>query len=132
VRLGLALDGVNPFGDLNSCHSTQLVVLLNYNLPPWLVIKKYFLMLTLIIPSKESCTSINVDAYLNAKFNLKAMCIQNIHDFSTYGLFVGCVIKGHMGCPLCGPTIDSKSSKKLKKMVFCGTCKYLPKSHPYR
>jgi hypothetical protein len=27
IILGLALDGVNPFGDLNSCHSTWLVIL---------------------------------------------------------------------------------------------------------
>jgi hypothetical protein len=52
VRLGLALDGVNPFGDLNSCHSTWLVIVLNYSLPPRLVTKRYFLMLALIIRSK--------------------------------------------------------------------------------
>ncbi len=34
IRLGLALDGVNLFGDFNSCHSTWPMVLLNYNLPP--------------------------------------------------------------------------------------------------
>jgi hypothetical protein len=34
ARLGLALNGVNPFDDLSSCHSTWLVVLFNYNLPP--------------------------------------------------------------------------------------------------
>jgi hypothetical protein len=40
VRLGLALDGVNPFGDLCNCHSTWPMVLLNSNLPPWLVTKE--------------------------------------------------------------------------------------------
>jgi hypothetical protein len=64
VRLGLALEGVNPFGDLSSCHSTWLMILLNYNLPPWLVIKHFFMMLTLIIHGKESVTSSNVDVYL--------------------------------------------------------------------
>ncbi len=29
IRLGLVLDGVNPFGDLSSCHSTWLMILLN-------------------------------------------------------------------------------------------------------
>jgi hypothetical protein len=38
IKLGLALDEFNPFEDLNSCHFTWLVVLLNCNLPPWLVI----------------------------------------------------------------------------------------------
>jgi hypothetical protein len=65
VRLGLALDGVNLFGDLNSYHSTWLVILLNYCLPPWLVTKRYFLMLALIIRSKKSITSGNADAYLH-------------------------------------------------------------------
>jgi hypothetical protein len=55
---------VNPFGDLSSCHFTWPVVLLNYNLPPWLVTKRYFMMLAIIIPSKESMTSGNIDVYL--------------------------------------------------------------------
>ncbi len=118
------LDGVNPFGDLSSCHSTWLVILLNCNLPPWLVTKRYFMMLTLIIPRKESITSSNVnvylqplvdelhvlwrgvkvwDAYLGASFSLKAMCMWNIHVFPGYGLFASCVTKGHIGCPPCDP-----------------------------
>jgi hypothetical protein len=43
---------VNLFGDLSSCHSTWLMVFQNYNLPPWLVTKRHFFKLTLIIPSK--------------------------------------------------------------------------------
>jgi hypothetical protein len=39
ISFRLAFDGVNPFGDLSSCHSTWLMILLNYNLPPWLVTK---------------------------------------------------------------------------------------------
>jgi hypothetical protein len=40
-----------------------------------------------------------------ATFNLKAMCMWSIHNFPTYGLFTGCVAKGHVGCPSCGPPI---------------------------
>jgi hypothetical protein len=64
VRIGLALDGVNPFGDLSLCHSTWPMVLQNYNLPLWLVTKRYFLMLALIITRKKSYTSTNVDVFL--------------------------------------------------------------------
>jgi hypothetical protein len=124
---------VNLFGDLNSCHSTWPVVLLNYNLPPWLSTKRHFLKLALIILGKESCTSNNVyvylehlieklqllwkgveafDVYLGAKFTLKAMCIWSIHDFPTHNLFVGCVMKGHVGCPWCGLVTKSYFSKK--------------------
>jgi hypothetical protein len=39
IQLGLTFDGVNPFGDLSSCHSTWLVIVFNYNLLPCLVTK---------------------------------------------------------------------------------------------
>jgi hypothetical protein len=64
VRLGLALDGVNPFKDMSSCNSTWLIILLNYKFPHYLVTKQYFLMLVMIILGKESMTSTNVDVYL--------------------------------------------------------------------
>jgi hypothetical protein len=72
------------------------------------------------------------DAHLGSRFNLKAMCIWNIHDFPTYKLLVGVVIKGHVGCPPCGPSINSSNSKKLKKIVYCGACKHLLRAHPYQ
>ncbi len=57
IILGLTLDGVNPFGDLSSCHFTWSIILLNYNLPPWLVVGfNHF--------CKESITVTNVDVYL--------------------------------------------------------------------
>lgn len=49
VRLGLALDGINPFQNQSLSHSTWHVFMLNYNLSPWLVTKNFFMMLTLII-----------------------------------------------------------------------------------
>ena len=52
VRLGLATDGVNPFSIKRSTHSTWPVLLMNYNVPPWMTTKKHFIMLSLIIPSK--------------------------------------------------------------------------------
>jgi hypothetical protein len=64
IRLGMALDGVNPFSNQSLSHSTWPVVLPNYNLPPWLVTKRFFIMLALLIPGKESITSENLDTYL--------------------------------------------------------------------
>jgi len=34
VKLGLATDGVNPFGEKNNAWSTSHLLFLNYNLPP--------------------------------------------------------------------------------------------------
>jgi hypothetical protein len=39
VRLGLASDGFNPFGNMSSSHSTWPVMLVPYNLPPWMCMK---------------------------------------------------------------------------------------------
>ncbi len=39
VQLGLAMDGVNSFGIQRSNWSTWPVVMLNYNILPWLTIK---------------------------------------------------------------------------------------------
>ncbi len=62
--LALATDGMNPFGEFNLKHSTQLVLLLMYNLFPWLVTKKFFVMLSVIIPGKESVKDAYMDTYM--------------------------------------------------------------------
>ena len=50
VRLGLAADGVSPYRSMNISHSTWPVLLVNYNLPPWLIMKPENLILSSIIP----------------------------------------------------------------------------------
>ncbi|XP_074327759.1 uncharacterized protein LOC141665675 [Apium graveolens] len=50
VRLGLAADGFNPYQSMNISHSTWPVVLVNYNLPPWLIMKPENLILSTLIP----------------------------------------------------------------------------------
>ena len=42
VRLGLASDGFNPFGMLNVTYTTWPVILIPYNLPPWLCLKQSY------------------------------------------------------------------------------------------
>ena len=41
IRLGMALDGVNPYSTQSLSHSTWPVIMLNYNLPPWLITKTF-------------------------------------------------------------------------------------------
>ncbi|XP_028125035.1 uncharacterized protein LOC114321972 [Camellia sinensis] len=60
VRLGLAIDGFNPF---RNSYSLWPVVLIPYNLPPWLVMKDPFLMMSLLIPG-ESQLGIDIDIYM--------------------------------------------------------------------
>ena len=50
VRLSLAADGVNPFGELRSTYSVWPVFVINNNLPPWMSIKREHTILAMIVP----------------------------------------------------------------------------------
>nr|GEX57581.1 hypothetical protein [Tanacetum cinerariifolium] len=63
VRLGLAADGFNPFGNLSQAYSMWQVILITYNLPLWLCMKESSFMLTLLIPSPKSPGK-DIDVYL--------------------------------------------------------------------
>lgn len=54
ARISLAMDGVNPFGDLRTTYSIWPVLIINNNLPPWMAMKKEHAMLTLIIPGTRT------------------------------------------------------------------------------
>ena len=46
---GLSTDGMNPFGEQSCSHSTWPVTLCIYNLPPWLCMKRKFIMMPVLI-----------------------------------------------------------------------------------
>jgi hypothetical protein len=50
VRLSLATDGVNPFGELRSVYSVWTIFVINNSVPPLMSIKREHIMLTMIIP----------------------------------------------------------------------------------
>ncbi|XP_062086893.1 uncharacterized protein LOC133793596 [Humulus lupulus] len=54
VRLGLAADGFNPFGNMSQAYSMWPVVLANYNLPPWMCMKDNNFILSILIPGPKS------------------------------------------------------------------------------
>lgn len=156
IRLGMALDGVNPFSNQSLSHSTWPVLLVNYNLPAWLVTKPFFIMMALLIPGKESVTSENIDVYLaplieelqelwegvpaidvseepqKQQFTLRALLLWCIHDYPAYGLTSGQVTKGYRACTECGPHVSTRRSKALGKNVYLGHRRYLNRRHPYR
>ena len=63
MRLGLASDGFNPFDNMSTTYSIWLVVLMPYNLPPWMIIKDLFMILSLIIHGRIAPGN-NTDVYL--------------------------------------------------------------------
>ena len=54
LYLGLVVDGVNPFGNQNLRHSTWPLLTIMYNLPSWLVARRFFVSLTMIIPGERA------------------------------------------------------------------------------
>ena len=63
VRFALSTDGMNPFGDRTSTHSTWSVILFLYNLPPLLCQNRKYWLLTIII-SGPKAPGIDIDAFL--------------------------------------------------------------------
>lgn len=158
VHLGLCADGLNPYSQKRSTHSLCPVLLLNYNIPPWLTIKKFFIMMALLIPGPEAVTGSCIDVYMSplleelrelwiegvacydaarwrgeAMFTLRAMVLWCIHDFPAYGMMAGTTNKGYCGCPICGPNTQARWSTNLCKVVYGGRHRrWLPPDHPFR
>ena len=156
VHLGLAADGVNPFKLQRSTWSTWPVMLLNYNIPPWLTTKKFFIMLVLLIPGKQSVTAQFFDVYLAPlveelqqlwkgviaydvmkevgmrNFKLRAMLLWTIHDFPGYGTVAGVVHQGYVACPVCGPDFRGEHSIELGKQTYTDTRRWLPHDDLWR
>ena len=63
VRFGLASDGFNPFRTLNSTFSTWPVILIPYNLPPWMCMKQSSLILSMVIPDDKGPEN-DIDIFL--------------------------------------------------------------------
>ncbi|KAI5316905.1 hypothetical protein L3X38_036612 [Prunus dulcis] len=153
LRLALSSDGFNPHSSLSSRYSCWPVILVTYNLPPWLCMKRKFMMLTLLISGpKQPGNDIDVylepliddlkslwvgirgvyDAHNGEYFTLRAALMWTINDFPAYGNLSGCVVKGYKACPICGDDTPSHRLKNGHKICYIGHRKWLPINHPYR
>ncbi|XP_028095166.1 uncharacterized protein LOC114295170 [Camellia sinensis] len=151
VRLGLAVDGFNPFRNMSNSYSLWPVVLIPYNLPPWLVMKDPFLMMSLLIPG-ESQPGIDIDVYMRLvvdelnelwengalsydavtgeSFQMRAALMWTIHDWPAFGDISGWRTKGHYSCYTCN---DDPYFQSLKgKTAYTNHRCYLPQNHPER
>ncbi|XP_061999903.1 uncharacterized protein LOC133717210 [Rosa rugosa] len=153
VRLGLASDGFNPFGMMSLSHSTWPVIVTVYNLPPWLCMKKSYMMLSLLIPGPKSPgNDIDVylqplidelkmlwaegvptyDAFKKEVFQMRAALLWTINDFPAYAMLSGYSTKGSKACPTCGEETDSFRLHHGKKEIYMGHRKWLPDNHIFR
>ncbi|XP_031120950.1 uncharacterized protein LOC116024191 [Ipomoea triloba] len=105
VRLGLASDGFNPFGNMDNSYSMWPVILIPYNLPPWMCMKDPFFMLTLLIPGPKA-PGRDIDVYLQP-------LIEDLMELweRAYGNLLGWSTKGYLACPVCN---DDPCSVRLR------------------
>ncbi|KAK7244185.1 hypothetical protein RIF29_39003 [Crotalaria pallida] len=153
LRLALSTDGFNPHGVQSSSYSTWPVILMFYNLPPWLCMKRKFMMLSMLISGpKQPGNDIDIylaplikdlkelwetgmevyDGYREENFNLRAMLFGTINDFPAYGNLSGYSIKGQLACPICEESTATTRLKYCHKNVFLGHRRFLPRNHRYR
>ncbi|XP_043721065.1 uncharacterized protein LOC122668585 [Telopea speciosissima] len=153
IRLGLASDGFNPFKLMSSKHSTWPVLVMPYNLPPWMCMKSDFIFLTLLIPGpQQPGNDIDIylqplieelkelwyngvetyDAYKKEKFVLKACLLWTINDFPTYAVLSGWSTKGALACPCCNCETSSRWLKYGRKHCYLGHRRFLPQDHRFR
>ena len=84
LRLGLSSDGFNPFGDLSSRHSCWPVILVTYNLSPWLCMSKENLILTLLIPGPKQPGN-DIDVYLAPLIDyLKELWVNGVSVYDAF------------------------------------------------
>ncbi|XP_027351197.1 uncharacterized protein LOC113862307 [Abrus precatorius] len=110
VRLGLATDGFNPFGNLSTSYSIWPVMLIPYNLPPWMCMKQSSFILSMII----------------------LVVMWTISDFPGLGTLYGWNTYTGLACPTCN--FDSVPSRlpHSRKWCFMGHPRFLNEGHKFR
>ncbi|KAL5552411.1 hypothetical protein UlMin_002587 [Ulmus minor] len=152
VRLGLAADGFNPFGNMSLSYSMWPVVLTTYNLPPWICMKAEYLMLSLLIPGPQSPGK-DMDVFLrplidelkelwvhgldtrdaaseNSVFRMRAALLWTVNDFPARSSLSGWSGQGYRACPTCNE--DTPSMRVIGKTAYFGHRRFLPTNHHWR
>ncbi|XP_016206702.1 uncharacterized protein LOC107647092 [Arachis ipaensis] len=152
VRLALASDGFNPYGNMSSKYSISPVVLIPYNLPPWICMKPSSFVLSMIIPGpKMPGNDIDVylqplieelkllwvgvetyDAYTKKTFRMYAALMWTISDFSGLGNLSGWNTYGGRACPACNLDAETNRLSHSQKWCYMGHRRFLNPSHRYR
>ncbi|GKD10320.1 putative transposase-associated domain-containing protein, partial [Tanacetum coccineum] len=140
LRLGISADGVDV-NTGNMHHSVWPVLIVIYNLPPWLCMKRKFINLSVLIsgyPGNDidvfleplvddlhTLFETGVDTYdasTKDNFNLCAVVLWTINDYPALGTLCGCPYNGFKGCVVCGKDTNCVRISALSKQSY----------HPFR
>ena len=155
IRLGASTDGLNPFGNQSSKHSTWPVFVWMYNLPPWLCLKKKYIHMSILIQGPtQPGSDINLylgllkeeldglweegietwDAYGQETFRMKAALLTTVQDYLGYGYIACQVCHGHKACVRCMEKTPFVQLSKdgSSKTVYMRHRMWLPENDPWR
>ncbi|XP_073132543.1 uncharacterized protein [Henckelia pumila] len=131
LRLASSADGINPHGMMSSTYSCWPILMITYNLPPWLCMKRKFMMLTMLISGPKQPGN-DIDVYLEPLIDdLKFLWDTGVEAYDV-GKLARCIVKGYHACPICGEETYSTRLKRSRKMSYTGHRRFLPANNPYR
>jgi hypothetical protein len=138
IMFALSTDGMNPFDENRTVHSTWSVILAMYNIPTWLCHERKYLILSILIQGLNQ-PDIDIDVFLeplmedmvklwNAGvrmwdqyqqeyFTLKVIIFICIHDVPG-GFTVSGQTKGKSTCPFCMDGTALVYLPSFRKLVF--------------
>ena len=135
IKLGIATDGFNPFGNMSTSYSMWPVFVVPYNLPPWACMDQSNFMMSLLIPGPYSPGK-DFDVFMEPlveellqlwtgvptydalspeeKFNLRAAIIWSIHDFPALHTLSGRITAGYQARVHCD---KDPCSKRIRSKI---------------
>jgi len=150
VRLGLATDGFNPFGNMNVSYSIWPIILIPYNVPPWVCMKQSNFILSVLIPGKKGPGK-DIDVYMqltiddllelwndgvmtydvssSKKFCLRAALLWTISDWLGRGILSG---ESIAACAHCLTDTTSLWLQHGHKTCYMGHRRFLDVDHKFR
>ena len=156
VRLQVSCDGICPFKLHKSTWSAWPVLASFLNLPPWLLTKKFFTLLALLILGREQVPFEFFDVWIrplidelkelwegvpaydvleaegNRDFQLRGAVLYTTHDFPGYGTVSGCAHQGYCTCPPCGDQLRGKYVYESKKITYRDARRWVRPDHVIR
>ncbi|RDY06506.1 hypothetical protein CR513_09499, partial [Mucuna pruriens] len=139
LRIGLSTNGMNPYGNLCSKPSSWSILLVIYNLSPWLCMKcKYMILSMMIFGPRKPGNDIDdegievFDKYNNHNFKIFVVLFCTINDFLAYENLSKYNYKGHKACRICEEGTSYHQLTHGRKTYYLGHCKFLKASHSYR
>jgi hypothetical protein len=150
IRLGIATDGFNPYGNMSSSYSMWPVFVIPYNFPPWMCVDQSNFMMSLLIPGKGSpgkdfhvfmqplikdmmklWSGVGTyDACTGIEFPLHAAFLWSIHDYPGYATMSGRSTRGFFACAHCDK--DPCYESLHNKIGYIGHRRFLPNDNNWR